>query len=252
MKTGNPALTRAVFTVDDAVDRAGAAFLRGVMVRLSILLGCVLFGAGCVWIGMRDHRLPSLELFVLGTLGGTILGVATVLRRRWASITAPAFSFLEGLCLGSISAQFELQYPGVAVKAVAVTFGIVAFLLLLYRSRLLRVGDIFRRTVIAATGGIALISVSVLAMHSLGFCEQCQLQSSALSWLVQIIVAMVAAFNVVLDFDFIDQQSKRGASRQMEWYGAFALVVTLSWLYLEILNILLKGRERQDGAPGAV
>ncbi len=189
-----------------------------------------------------------LPLVFVGLIGGFVLALVTAFRPAWAPILAPMYAFLEGLFLGGISFILETAYPGVVVPAIALTFGVFAAMLLVYRSRIITVTDRFRLAVVSATAGIAIVYLVNFALILVGV--QVPLLHEAISgsgWLgiaVSLVVIAVASLNLILDFDAIEQGAAAGAARYMEWYGAFALMVTLVWLYLEILRLLAKLRRR--------
>ena len=160
-------------------------------------------------------------------------------------MTAPLYAGLEGLFLGGISAFFEARHPGIVMQAVTLTFGTLGALLLAYRSGLIRATENFKLGVVAATGGIAVLylvnmGMRLFGMEGIGFIHE----SSWLGIAFSGFVVVIAALNLVLDFDFIESGVEHGAPKYMEWYGAFGLVVTLVWLYLEILRLLSKLQSR--------
>lgn len=161
--------------------------------------------------------------------------------KEWAGVTAPLYALAEGFLVGGISAIFERMYPGIVIQAVMLTFGTLAALLMAYKSGLIKATENFKLGVVAATGGIALLYIVSMVMRfafdkPIGFIHE----SSTFGILFSVFVVVIAALNLVLDFDFIE----KGAPKYMEWYGAFGLTVTLIWLYLEILRLLAKLRER--------
>jgi uncharacterized YccA/Bax inhibitor family protein len=151
---------------------------------------------------------------------------------------------LEGLFLGGISAIFEMRYPGIVIQAVGLTFGTLAMLLLAYKSGLIKPTENFRLMIFAATGGIALLYLVSFVMNmfgsGIGFIHSNGLFGIGFS----LFVVAIAALNLVLDFDFIEQSAEQGAPKYMEWYVALCLMITLVWLYLEILRLLAKLRSR--------
>ena len=179
-------------------------------------------------------------------LGGFILALVTIFKHQWAKFTVPAYALMQGLALGGISKYFESMYPGIVNQAVMLTFGTLGALLLAYRSGLIKATENFKLGIVAATGGIAFVymiswilswfSISVPVIHS----------NSNMGILFSIGVVIIAALNLVLDFDFIEEGSEKGAPKYMEWYGAFGLLVTLIWLYLEILRLLAKLSSRRN------
>jgi uncharacterized YccA/Bax inhibitor family protein len=159
-------------------------------------------------------------------------------------VTAPLYGLLEGLVLGSVSAIFELRFPGIAIQAVGLTFGTLVALLLAYRSGLIRVTDKFRLGVVAATGGIALFYLITFVLGFFGVHFNSIYGAGPIGIGFSVFVVIIASLNLVLDFDFIESGARAGAPKYMEWYAAFGLMVTLIWLYLEILRLLSKLRSR--------
>jgi uncharacterized YccA/Bax inhibitor family protein len=206
-------------------------------------LGILLIAASYVW--NRGAFDPSIGLFVLGgAIGGLIVALVTVFMQRWAPFTTPLYAGLEGLALGGISVVFEQRYPGIVSQAVFLTFGTLGALLLAYRSGVVRATENFKLGVVAATGGIFVLYLVSFVMSffgkSIGFIHD----SSWLGIGFSAFVVVIAALNLVLDFDFIENGVEQGAPKYMEWYAAFGLMMTLIWLYLELLRLLSKLRSR--------
>jgi uncharacterized YccA/Bax inhibitor family protein len=250
MQSGNPALNKNTF-LDAAsgtvFSRDGDAMtLNGTVNKTGLLLVLVMVGAMFSW--SRFHGAESLPALgppaLAGALVGFVLAMVTTFKKTWAVVTAPFYALAEGVFVGALSAIFEMRYPGIVMQAVALTFGTMAVLLMGYRSGLIRVTDKFRAGVVAATGGVLLVYLASFVMglfgHSFGFIGA----SSGVGILFSLVVVVIAALNLVLDFDMIEQGVNAGAPKYMEWYGAFALVVTLVWLYLEMLRLLSKLQSR--------
>jgi len=180
-----------------------------------------------------------------GSIGGLIVALITVFKKQWASISAPVYALLEGLALGGISSIFEAQFPGIVMQAVGLTFGTLFCLLLAYKSGMIKATENFKMGVVAATGGIFLVYMVswVLGMFSvrIPFIHESGLMGIGFS----LFVVVIASLNLVLDFDFIESGAAQGAPKYMEWYAAFGLMVTLVWLYLEILRLLAKLKDRE-------
>jgi uncharacterized YccA/Bax inhibitor family protein len=181
------------------------------------------------------------------TLNGTVnkTGIVTVFKKTWVPVTGPLYALLEGLFVGGVSAMFEASFPGIVMQAVMLTMGVLASLLLAYKSGLIKATENFKLGVVAATGGIALlylvnIGMRMFGLEGFGFIHDSGWMGIAFSGFV----VVIAALNLVLDFDFIESGVEAGAPKYMEWYGAFGLVVTLVWLYLEILRLLSKLQSR--------
>ncbi|HTP43906.1 MAG TPA: Bax inhibitor-1/YccA family protein, partial [Candidatus Acidoferrum sp.] len=185
-----------------------------------------------------------MPLAILGGIGGLVVAMVTIFKKEWAGVTAPIYALLEGLVLGSISAILEVRFPGIAIQAVSLTFGTLVVLLLAYRSGLIPVTQKFRLGIIAATGGIALFYVVEIVLGFFGIHFTAINGAGAIGIGFSVFVVIIAALNLVLDFDFIETGVRVGAPKYMEWYGAFGLMVTLIWLYFEILRLLSKLRSR--------
>jgi len=185
--------------------------------------------------------MPSL---LIGGIGGFIFAMITIFKKTWAPVTAPVYALLEGLVLGSISAMLELRYPGIAIQAVSITFGTLIVLLLAYRSGLIPVTEKFKLGVVAATGGIALFYLLTMVLGFFGVHFTSVYGSGPIGIGFSVFVVIIAALNLVLDFDMIETGVRVGAPKYMEWYAAFGLMVTLIWLYFEILRLLSKIRDR--------
>lgn len=250
MQSGNPALKKNTFL--DASSgmlvspRGEAMTINGTVNKTGLLLVLVLIGAMFSWSHFTGPgSLPAMMPYMVGgAIGGLVLGIVTAFKKTWAPITAPLYALVEGVFIGAISAIFELRYPGIVIQAVGLTFGTMAALLMAYRSGLIRATEKFKLGVVAATGGVMLLYLANFAMgffgHSMGFING----NSTMGIVFSGVVVVIAALNLILDFDMIEQGVNGGAPKYMEWYGAFALVVTLVWLYLELLRLLSKIQSR--------
>jgi uncharacterized YccA/Bax inhibitor family protein len=243
-RSSNPALQADTFgRVAPAFD-ASAMTIAGTVNKTAMALAMLLIAAGYVW--SRGATDPSVGSFILiGGVGGFVLALVTVFKRGWAPYTTPIYSVLEGFALGGISVAFDAAYPGIVGQAVFLTFGTLGALLVAYRSGVIRATDRFKLGVVAATGGIALFYFLSFLLGLFGVSMPLIHSSGTFGILFSLFVVVIAALNLVLDFDLIDRGARQGAPRYMEWYGAFALLVTLVWLYLEILRLLAKLQSRQ-------
>ena len=181
-----------------------------------------------------------------GAVGGLIVALVTTFKPAWAALTAPLYAVLEGLLLGGISAMFNAQYQGLPFQAVCLTFGTLFSLLLAYQTGWIRATENFKLGVIAATGGIFLVYMATAVLGLFGIAMPFMHSNGLVGIGISLFVVVVAALNLVLDFDIIENGVKRGAPKYMEWYGAFGLLVTLVWLYLEILRLLAKLRSNDN------
>jgi uncharacterized YccA/Bax inhibitor family protein len=243
MRSGNPALTADTFRVPRVLGGDDVMTIGGTVNKTSLALLILLAAASYTWnLGVADPRVGMLTL--VGVIGGLIAAIATVMRKEWAPYTTPAYAALEGLALGGISVGFEARYPGLVSQAVFLTFGVLGVLLFAYRSGVIKATENFKLGVFAATGGIALVYLIGFVMSLFGASIPLIHGSGTFGIVFSVVVVGVAALNLVLDFDFIEQGAERGAPKYMEWYGAFGLLVTLVWLYLEMLRLLAKLQER--------
>jgi uncharacterized YccA/Bax inhibitor family protein len=244
MRSSNPALSDETFRGTRAGFGADAMTIQGTVNKTGIALAILIATASYTWnLGVGDARVPAFMM--VGLLGGLVLAMVTIFKKEWAGTTTPMYAALEGLALGGISATFEARYPGLVSQAVFLTFGTLGALLLAYRSGVIKATENFKLGIFAATGGIALVYLINFVMSFFGSGIPMIHSSGTVGIVFSVIVVGVAALNLVLDFDFIEQGAERGAPKYMEWYGAFGLLVTLVWLYLEILRLLSKLQERR-------
>lgn len=249
MRTANPALSDRAFqrVTSSAGTDAGRMTIEGTIHRTALLLALVLAPALWLWSTYygTGADMASLSPYLWGgAIAGFVVAIVTVFKQEWSPYTAPLYAVCEGLFLGGISLFFELQFPGIVLQAVALTFGTLAVLLAIYRTGLIEVTDNFRMGVFAATGAIALIYVVGWIMSFFGSGIPYIHDNGLIGIGFSLVVVGVAALNLVLDFDFIERGAQRGAPKYMEWYAAFGLLVTLVWLYLEILRLLSKLQSR--------
>jgi uncharacterized YccA/Bax inhibitor family protein len=248
MRTANPAFSATTFpgySTRTGFDQAMT--IEGTINRTGILLLCVLASALFTWNQFFTSRDPAavMPYILIGALGGFIMAMVTIFKKEWSGVTAPIYALLEGLFLGAISATLEVRYPGIAIQAVALTFGTCFCLLLAYRSGLIRASEKFTLGIVAATGGIALIYLVSMVIGFFGIQIPYIFGNGPVGILFSMAVVVIAALNLILDFSFIEQGARQGAPKYMEWYAAFGLMVTLIWLYIEILRLLTKLRDRR-------
>lgn len=242
MRTSNPMLKTKVFA--QSIPGVETMTLQGTVNKTVAMLALVMIGAGWSWNLFYNQGAQAVMPWMMtGVIGGLIVAMATVFKPSWAPATAPAYAVLEGLAMGGISAIFELRFPGIVLQAVGLTFGTLFSLLIAYKTGLIKATEKFRLGVIAATGGIFLVYLVGFIGSFFGWQIPLIHQSGTVGILFSLFVVVVAALNLVLDFDFIER-GHGVAPKYMEWYGAFGLVVTLVWLYLELLRLLSKLRDR--------
>jgi uncharacterized YccA/Bax inhibitor family protein len=215
--------------------------------KTGILLALVVLSASWTWNLSFESGNPSsvMPLAIGGAIAGFILALVTMFKKHLSSITAPLYAIAEGLFLGAISGIFEMMYPGIVVQAVGLTLGTLASLLFLYKTGIIKPTENFRLMITSATMGIGLLYLVSMLMNMFGSGGIGFIHSNGLFGIgFSLFVVAIAALNLVLDFDFIEQGSEMGAPKYMEWFGAFSLMVTLIWLYLEMLRLLAKLRSR--------
>ena len=247
MRTANPALNSKTFTeLGYSVDRNNVMTIQGTVNKTGILLILVLISSSWVWNMFFDSGNPASAIpwTIIGAIGGFVVALITVFKKTWAAITAPVYALLEGLFLGGISAFFEAKFPGIVIQAVGLTFGTLLCLLFAYKSGLIKATENFKLGVVAATGGIGMIYFVSIMLGFFGIQIPFIHESGIIGIGFSLFVVVIAALNLVLDFDFIENGSEMGAPKYMEWYAAFGLMVTLIWLYIEILRLLSKLRSR--------
>jgi uncharacterized YccA/Bax inhibitor family protein len=249
MRTGNPVLSQETFSrFGGYVEADQAMTLQGAVNKTGMLLALVL--AGAMWTWYLFFQAPTNPSAVTpwmlgGAIGGFIMALVTVFKQEWAPVTAPIYAVLEGLFLGALSAIGEAAYPGIVMQAVGLTFGTCLALLLAYSSGLIKATEKFKLGVVAATGAIAIVYLVTLVLSLFGVRVPMIYDNGLVGIGFSIVVVTIAALNLVLDFDFIESGVRNGLPRHMEWYAAFGLMVTLIWLYIEILRLLIKLRSRE-------
>ena len=242
MRTGNPTLSDKAFEGfgHRYVEANQAMTLQGTVNKTGILLLLLFITAAWVWNMSYTGTQNIMPWMLGGIIGGFIMALVTMFKPKLAPITAPLYAMLEGLALGAISVFFETRYPGIVVQAIGLTMGILLALLMAYKSGLIKATENFKLGVTAATGGIFLVYMGSFILRLFGINMPFIHESGLLGIGFSLFVVVIASLNLVLDFDFIESGVDNGAPKYMEWYGAFGLVVTLVWLYLEILRLLSK------------
>jgi uncharacterized YccA/Bax inhibitor family protein len=247
MRTSNPALNAKTFERFGPPPGVAAGSepmtIEGTVNRTAFLLLLLVATATWTW-SQTAAGVPVGGYLLGGILGGLVAALVTIFKPTWAPVTAPIYALLEGLALGAISAYFQARFPGIVIQAVALTFGVLFALLLAYRSGLIPVTQNFRLGVVAATGGIAIFYLVAIVLGFFHISIPFLHEGSWLGIGFSLFVVVIAALNLVLDFDFIEKGAEQGAPKVMEWYAAFGLIVTLVWLYLEILRLMSKLRSR--------
>jgi uncharacterized YccA/Bax inhibitor family protein len=254
MRSGNPVLKESTFldlssgTVypgsANAMTLNGTVNKTGLLLLLLVLTAAFSWSQAVVQTPDGPQLAPGAMIYILGgALGGFVLAMITYFKREWSPVLAPAYALVEGLFLGAISAFFEARFPGIVMQAVMLTFGTLFSLLFAYRSGLIKATENFKLGVTAATGGIFLIYLASFLLGLFGINVPYIHESGIIGIGFSLFVVVIAALNLVLDFDFIESGVEAGAPKYMEWFAAFGLMVTLVWLYIEFLRLLAKLRD---------
>jgi uncharacterized YccA/Bax inhibitor family protein len=218
--------------------------LQGSINKSFLLLVVLMVGALWPWTQYDGNPASVQGLMLLGMFGGLVVALIISFNASMAPYLAVPYALLEGLAIGGISAIFEQRTHGIAIQAVGLTIGVLAAMLVLYRTRIVQVTDRFRTIVFAATGAIALLYLVSMVLGLFHIGVPLLNSASPLGIIVSLVIIGIAALNLMLDFDIIERGVAAGAPRYMEWYAGFSLMVTLVWLYLEILRFLSRMRER--------
>lgn len=243
MRSGNPVLKESTFSSYKHHQSDQAMTLSGTVNKTLIALILLVAAAGITW-KMYFEEGDVGPWLIIGALGGLLVALITIFKPSFSPVTVPIYAILEGLFVGALSARYEAAFGGITIQAVSLTFGTLFVLLLAYKSRLINVTHNFRLGVVAATGAIALVYLVNIVLSFWGMSVPYLHDNGWLGIGISVFIVIIAALNLVLDFDFIEQGSHYGSPKYMEWYGAFGLIVTLVWLYLEILRLLAKFRNR--------
>ncbi len=254
MNTSNPAFSQDIFAGYEQVygkPRTMTMTVQGTVGKTFLLLAILSATALWAWNGMADGRLAGGALLLSG-LGGFVFAMVTIFRPTASPWTAPIYAALEGVFLGALSQVIQMQYQekypqygGIALQAVSLTVGVLFVMLFLYGARIIRVTDKLRMGIMMATGALCFFYLITVVLMFFGVHMPLVFAATPMGIAFSLFVVGLAAFNLLLDFDFIEQSANHNAPKYMEWYGAFGLIVTLVWLYLEILRLLSKLADRR-------
>jgi uncharacterized YccA/Bax inhibitor family protein len=242
-KSGNPTLTQKTFEKNLQAESAGVMTERGTLNKFGFLFLMVMAGAAFTWNAFYQGK--NVFPWMIGAaLGGFIVAIVIVFKPKWSPYLAPAYGILEGVFVGAISAYYNYVFaesaPGIVMQAVGLTFGVVIAMFLLYHFGIIKATQRLKSIVITATAGIAMFYLIAIVLRF--FNVEMPLIHESSMWGIgfSVLVVAIAALNLILDFDMIEQGAAMGAPKYMEWYGAFGLLVTIVWLYIEILRLLSK------------
>jgi uncharacterized YccA/Bax inhibitor family protein len=242
MDRSNPALNNSALRSITAAWTGERMSIQGTVTKSIALILLATFSASWVWYAVPSKPEIIGPAIAVGVFGGLIAAVATMFRPQWSPMTAPLYAVLEGLALGAISAVYQARYQGLPAQAIGLTCAVALGMLLAFRLGWLRATDTFRRVVFAATAGIALFYLATWILSFFHVALPFLYDASPVGFVFSLIVTGIAALNLVLDFDLVERLAASGAPKFMEWYGGFALLVTLVWLYLEMLRLLARSR----------
>jgi len=241
MRSGNPALNKNTFknisnvssdrmTIDGTVNKT--------TISLMILLFCAYY----------TYSTANTGFVMLGFIGGFITALVTIFKKNLSPYTVPLYAVFQGLALGGISAMYNHMYTGIVQQAIFLTFGIFSALLFAYKTKIIQPTENFKLGIFAATGGIAIVYLIsfIMSFFGGGLSIMNPQNSSLISIGFSLFVVIIASLNLVLDFDFIEEAAENNVPKYMEWYASFGLLVTLIWLYLEILRLLAKLQSRRN------
>jgi uncharacterized YccA/Bax inhibitor family protein len=266
MRTSNPALNEKTFAAERAAvldadfferkqreQQAGVGAgpletmtVNGVVEKSAFLVFLLVVAGAFGWSSVERSETEVVVpgWLILALLGGLAIAIATIVKPRWSPVTAPLYAVVQGLLLGAISALYESQFEGIVLQAVGLTIGVFLTMLAVYALRIIKVTDNLRIGIIAATGGVFLVYLVSIVLRLFGAGVPFIHDAGPVGIGFSLVVVVIAALNLVLDFDFIEHGAANGMPRFMEWYAGFGLLVTLVWLYLEILRLLAKLRSR--------
>jgi uncharacterized YccA/Bax inhibitor family protein len=245
MATANPAMNLSVYNLAGRSE-AATMTIASTAIKTGILLVLLVIAGGYTFsLAMGEGSKIPYGLLIAGSLGGFITALVTIFFPKISPFTAPVYAVLEGLFLGAISAVAELRYPGIAIQAVGLSIGVLAVMLFVYATGIIRATQKVKIAIVAATGAVCLVYLVGFIMSFFGAGIPYIHDSGPIGIGFSIVVVIIAALNLILDFDFIEQGVQRQAPKYMEWYGGFSLLVTLVWMYLEILRLLAKLKDNR-------
>ncbi len=245
----NPLLKDGVFdkanaanTFNDVINRQGTMTVSGTINKSLLLVSLIIVSAIFAW----NNPAVSFQLVWPALIFAFILAIVCVFKKEATPYLSPVYAVLEGFVLGAVSLVFERYYPGIVINAVLLTVCILFCMLAAYRAGLLKASPTFVRVVVFSTLAIAIVYLLGLILPMFGVTGIAAIHSTSLGgWgiLLSVFIVIIASLNLIIDFDLIARGSRSGAPKYMEWYGAFALMITLVWLYLEVLRLLARTRE---------
>lgn len=244
-KSSNPIFGKAKDYTVSSTDQ-GVMTLNGTINKTAILLFTVIVAASYTWKqAFAAESLGAMMPWVTGgAIGGLVMALITVFKKEWAPYTTPVYAIFEGLFLGAFSAIAEIYYPGLVMQAVALTFGVFLLMLFAYRTGVIKPTKKFMMGLFAATGAIFLVYMLNMILSMFGIHMPMIHSNGIIGIGFSVVVVVIAALNLIIDFKMVEDGVQQQAPKFMEWYSAFGLMVTLIWLYIEIVNLLMKLQSR--------
>lgn len=244
IRSSNPAFRNGILSRAGAATDAGVMSLGGTIGKTFVLVALTIASAAYTWLQVASRPADIGFLLMVGAIGGLVVAMVTIFVPRLAPVTAPIYAVLEGMALGGISLIYNRQYAGLPVQAVMLTFAVFLVMLTLYRFRVIQATQRFRSVVLAAGLGLMLFYVANLVMGFFGVNLPLINSASPMGIGFSVLACTIAAFFLILDFDLVEEGIAKGAPKHMEWYAGFSLLLTLVWLYMEMLRLL--GKLRKD------
>lgn len=247
-KSGNPAISEKSFQHLTVTDTSNVMTVKGAINKVGFLFVMLIAGAIFSWYKFYSDPQAAVTLMWVGGIGGFVLCLVMVFKKQWSPYLAPAYGILEGLFVGAISAMYNFAFaakmPNLITNAIGLTLGAALAMFLLYRFKIIKATQKFRSIIFTATAGIAVFYLIVLVLRLCGVQVGFMHDSSPLGIGISLFVVAIAALNLILDFDLIEYGAANNAPKYMEWYSAFGLLVTIVWLYLEVLRLLSRFANR--------
>lgn len=234
-KSSNPAMRAMDKTMPEA--SAVPMTIQGTINKTTILFLLMILTATITWKLAYAGNVIASTLMTVGLIGGLAAALITIFAKNIRHITAPIYALFEGLFLGAISAFFNQATSGIVFQAVILTFAVFAVMLIMYKTKILKASPGFVKGLVMATGGVMLFYIVSIVGSFFGL-QLSVFSMGPLGIVIQLVIVAIAALNLILDFNFIEKGAAQGLPKKMEWYGAFGLMLTLVWLYLEILRLL--------------
>ncbi|MEA3448162.1 MAG: Bax inhibitor-1/YccA family protein [Bacteroidota bacterium] len=243
MRTSNPAISKRLFEKSYSHELSGEMTVKGTINKSFLMLGLILISGSLAWNAANAGASWIQGALIGSAIVGFVLAIVTIFTPKIAHITAPLYALAEGVVLGAVSAMYNSFYDGIVLQAILLTVAVFLLMLLLYKTGTLKATPAFRRGVLIATGAVAVVYLFQWIAGMFGGSGIPMVNGSGFTGILfSLVIVGIAAFNFIIDFDNITKGEEAGAPKRYEWYSAFALMITLVWLYLEVLRLLAKIR----------